>query len=760
MAEEGSVMLARLTVPFQIDPAYEFSAPMYFDFCAQETSTDVETAEGWFATAVTYEASPHAAKSKECSILSNGDDSCQYENDHSQEHLSYVSPTHNETAMELERFSQVATNCDVMDTHQTHTESAFSGVEEEEPHTPENGNVHHEVLEFVNEKPSSTKNLNAVCAGSLPVKRLHSEAWKDLTNGWTASKSTLKAFTRPTQASVLKKTKLSNKGLQPDVQAAKKQKLEGGRFHKIHQSQPRTPTLTVPQEFHLLTDKRAQQQTNDMCSKITKVGRSASPFVSIAEKVRRFQMKTPERFRHHPVRNDEMLAVNEKPKLKLTTPLEPEFETSHRARPPKVKSTAELEAEMLAKIPKFKARPVNKKILEGPCLPVLPKKTPQLPQFQEFHLRTMERALQHSGGPSSVCSSDSHTNSLPELKQRRKSAPGGCLTEPQEPRLETASRSRPSRVKSTAEMEEEELAKIPKFKARPFNKKIFESRGDLGIFRTEKRQVTTPSEFHFATERRSAHQTPMLVEKLNELSLDTRSDQDVTLRPTVPQPFHLATEERGLMKEMKLMEELMDRELADKEARIPKANPLPFTTDWPLIPPKPEPKASTKPEPFQLESLARHEEEVHRKAEELARLEQAEAEMRKFKAQPLLSTGPVFIPERSRKPLTEVQEFSLLVDTRAVERAEFDKKLSEKQNHYKRFREELEAARKVEEERFIKTLRKEMVPQARPMPIFAKPFVPQRSSKTPTRPMSPRLRTRKERRRSITLSVQKRSQMR
>lgn len=54
------------------------------------------------------------------------------------------------------------------------------------------------------------------------------------------------------------------------------------------------------------------------------------------------------------------------------------------------------------------------------------------------------------------------------------------------------------------------------------------------------------------------------------------------------------------------------------------------------IPPKPEPKQWTKPEPFQLESLVRHEEEMQRELEERRRKEKEEAEMRIFKAQPVL----------------------------------------------------------------------------------------------------------------------------
>lgn len=55
--------------------------------------------------------------------------------------------------------------------------------------------------------------------------------------------------------------------------------------------------------------------------------------------------------------------IQRKPtKLTLTRPKEPELETAQRIRTVRVKSTAELEEEMMAKIPKFKARPVNKKV--------------------------------------------------------------------------------------------------------------------------------------------------------------------------------------------------------------------------------------------------------------------------------------------------------------------------------------------------------------------------------------------------------------
>ncbi|KAL5544799.1 hypothetical protein UlMin_008583, partial [Ulmus minor] len=54
------------------------------------------------------------------------------------------------------------------------------------------------------------------------------------------------------------------------------------------------------------------------------------------------------------------------------------------------------------------------------------------------------------------------------------------------------------------------------------------------------------------------------------------------------------------------------------------------------VPPKPEPKQCTQPEPFQLESLVRREEDLKRENEERQRKEHEAAQMRIFKAKPIL----------------------------------------------------------------------------------------------------------------------------
>lgn len=63
--------------------------------------------------------------------------------------------------------------------------------------------------------------------------------------------------------------------------------------------------------------------------------REASPFVSMAERVQRFQQKTPERFHLLPTgTGSSQFLEMEKPKpLKLTRPVTPELGTMQRMRP-------------------------------------------------------------------------------------------------------------------------------------------------------------------------------------------------------------------------------------------------------------------------------------------------------------------------------------------------------------------------------------------------------------------------------------------
>ncbi|KAF3592248.1 hypothetical protein DY000_02024436 [Brassica cretica] len=502
----------------------------------------------------------------------------------------------------------------------------------------------------------------------------------------------------------VKKTAGTSKMAQEN-QAIKRQKLDGGKIQ----------TGLVNTSFNLCPSITKKTRTEN---RKVYVREQVTPFVSTAELMKKFQTSTRDLSLPH--------VQNQSRPMTLTRLNEPEFATSQRTRPTRLKSTSELEEELLAKMPKFKARTLNKKILEAPALSAPQRSIPHFPVFKEFHLKTMARASQHAETSSVVSTEMSEHNN-----GRRH------ITQPKSPLLQTMLRARPIKAKTSTEIEQEELKKVPKFRARPLNKK----------------HVTIPQEFHFLTDERIS-QPNSVIDLFDKLSLYSESCRERPLqRTTTPNPFLLRTEERGAEKEKKFVRQVIHKRTDAEKARTPKATPYPYTTDYPVCPPKPEPKQCTKPEPFKLESVARHEEEMRKELEERMRMEREEAQRRVFRAQPVITEDPIPVPEKARKPLTAIQEFNLHVDDRAVERADFDHKIKEKEIMYKRYREETEAAKMVEEERALKQLRRTMVPQARPVPNFNNPFLPQKSNKETTKPKSPKLKvTRRMERRTMMAS--------
>ncbi|KAF8409216.1 hypothetical protein HHK36_005290 [Tetracentron sinense] len=787
-----------------IDETYEFSAPRFFDFINGESKEEMQRAELWFETALSCAPSPFMPKIKGRSVQI--ETLCDFSE--AEQHLQKASGSSDpkmastitdEVASGLTEENSTRLQCKVVPV-ETRNE------EEEKPHKPEeNRIIPVEEISVAKQLPEDKDGKCTVENGSASTEKVTSVVETGKSSEKKATSSSVVSSIHATEACTPKPQRISGKGsslptdskktqtakkiaslvrnpssLKPknqsqlsqaksvknstslraktaknnvavpdfaqENQAIKKQKLEGGRFRQILNFK----SQNLPHKSKGLSNSAA-----NLCSSITKtrkedrkvyVREPAVPFVSMAEMVKRFQSKTRGINLPHNKslsHDDAASVIQRKPRLTLTRPKEPEFETAHRVRSVRVKSSAELEEEMMAKIPKFKARPVNKKIMEAPTLPALPRSTPQLPEFQEFHLKTMERANQHAETSTVVSSTDASCQNQGKSHK---------LTEPRTPHLETSLRARPTKVKSSQELEQEELEKVPKFKARPLNKKIFESKGELGMFCNSKRQVTKPQEFHFATDDRIP--LPIaVIDLFDKLSLnsESRHDQHQFPRITTPNPFYLHTEERGAEKERKFVVEVLQKQFEEERARIPKATPYPYTTDYPVIPPKPEPKQCTRPEPFQLESLVRHDEEMQREMEERQRIEKEEAQMRQFKAQPVMKEDPIPVPEKERKPLTQVQEFVLHVDHRAVDREEFDKKIKEKEMMYKRYREEYESEKMMEEEKALKQMRRTMVPHARPIPNFEHPFHPHKSTKETTKPKSPNLRVirRKEERRRL-----------
>eukprot|EP00850_Spirogloea_muscicola_P016793 SM000139S00110 [mRNA] locus=s139:136471:141748:- [translate_table: standard] len=475
----------------------------------------------------------------------------------------------------------------------------------------------------------------------------------------------------------------------------------------------------------------------------------------------------------------------------LTVPREPRLETAFRTRHSlpapahhhRFKTAAELEAEEMAAMPCFQARPLHKRlsspaspqVLEGRSrLPNVPRRPPTEPEA--FHFETAQRATMY---PEATPRPPEQT--LQQAAHATRAAAFGSLTRPRSPHLETALRRRHIELKSSEELEEEVLAALPPFRARPWSKQVMNSSGEVGVPRVTKRPVTEPKEFTFATKSRARRALPESGQSEVTL-LPAAAEAYIThTRPrlTMPEPFDFLTDRRGEEKEAQRQELLRAAEERERQARIPCAPPLPATHDHPAVSPRfatpdfyvlfilikqgPR-KEATDPEPFDLLSVRLHEECLHQRR--LAESNQAsqEAASRKFHARPNLSQRlPVFEVQKSRKPLTEVQEPRLHVDARAPVRAEFDKKVDEKQRLAEIMRAQYEAAQKVgffeaAEEKEVREMRLQMVPRARPAPSFHKAVLPERQPKRLTVPASPAIslnaRTKEQRAAAIAASKQ------
>ncbi|PRQ17936.1 putative TPX2 central domain-containing protein [Rosa chinensis] len=211
-------------------------------------------------------------------------------------------------------------------------------------------------------------------------------------------------------------------------------------------------------------------------------------------------------------------------KLKITIPIEPDFETTYRAQRIRPKNGSVLE-QVPSAPRKFKARPLNKKIFEAPSLPLPKRSTPKLPEFHEFRLKTMERAMQNT---STVPLSSHHFNGQEKVldKPSASTVAGNGNREPR----------RPSKC-----LKQDGSDVMPKFKARPLNKKIFSSKGDIGVFWNSKRETTVPMEFNFQTERRTQQIPP--TDLFSKLSLTSELQPNKGTQFNLPQPTSVSVKD-------------------------------------------------------------------------------------------------------------------------------------------------------------------------------------------------------------------------
>jgi targeting protein for Xklp2 len=282
------------------------------------------------------------------------------------------------------------------------------------------------------------------------------------------------------------------------------------------------------------------------------------------------------------------------------------------------------------------------------------------------------------------------------------------LTVPHAPHLSEAG-CRFRHVESTEEREAREMAAIPKFKARPVNRKMLESAGELGVPTVAKKAVTEAKAPTFQSDARLKryHQAqpaaaeqkkaPRKVHYTGEttvpvsphLSKSTRHRNPVVAaadeapqkaRPAwtgelvEPKPFMLQSDIRGAQKQAELEARIRRAREKEMAAHGVHAAGVSMAVEHVSVPVQPEPVKLTSPKPFKLHGELLHEVEQSR----LERLKREEAEeqaaARRFKAQPApKSLVHASIPAKPEPaPLTEPREFHLHVVSRAEARAEFD----------------------------------------------------------------------------------------
>ncbi|KAI9076661.1 hypothetical protein K1719_041426 [Acacia pycnantha] len=456
---EEDMEIEHVFVAHEIDLDYEYDAARFFDFTRPETPAEAHQAEIWFETAGSYPPSPFVAK------LVVGEDVLAENANASLEskHLEYTSLMDDSkvSAPSAMEYSECDIDNKVDMKEGGHISGLLGGILE---------NVANEPLQvtagftFLSKSKTTCYNLNSK-AKSAASKR-----------------STL---VKPSAC------QLAKQNCPPHTVGSRFQKLPG-------LNQERSVSIASGVE-----SQATKRQKLD-CGLLRKVA----------------DVKQQTNFFHKAPKTVVAVEQNAAPanKLKLTIPLEPELETAQRAQRIRPKNAAVTEHATVA-VHRFKARPLNRKILEAPSLPLPKRSTPRLPEFQEFHLKTSERAMQHSSASSS---SSLQCNNFDKGLNK--------------PNTVTARENRIKdirRPKVMGALKHGGLEFTHNFKARPLNKKILSSKGDIGVFRNSKQETTVPVDFNFHVEKRVQQNPP--IELFSKLSL-TSELQPNNRSQTKPSP--------------------------------------------------------------------------------------------------------------------------------------------------------------------------------------------------------------------------------
>ncbi|KAL9350072.1 hypothetical protein Peur_057327 [Populus x canadensis] len=444
----------------EVDLDYEFDAAMYFDFTLQESVAEAREAERWFDTALSYPPSPFVAK------LVIGED-CLLENVNtspkSKDDGNMASLLNDDMGPKVS-----AIEVDDRECERTYR-GIFTNIQSGNLQKVSNQRVELATgLTFCHQK-STDKSKPKMKSSVKPTFPRSSTLMKPTASQLAKQNQTPQVGGSRFQSQLGQKERGLCNSSAVDSHSAKRQKLEGGHLRKIGDGKQQTDFI---------------HKTSKKDGSVDKISAHA--------------------------------------KLRLTVPREPDLETAHRAQRARPKDSIE-QQHMTAPARRFKARPLNRKILEAPSLPLPKKSTPKLPEFQEFHLKTLERAMQHT---SSVPSSLFQCNDLDKGldKPSTISVAENVKTESRRPTTMDAPK-------------QDGCCATHVFKARPLNKKIFSSKGEMGVFRNSKRETTVPMEFNFHTEKRFQHNTP--IDLFSKLSLTSELQPNNRSQLQFPQPSNI-----------------------------------------------------------------------------------------------------------------------------------------------------------------------------------------------------------------------------
>ncbi|XP_033755054.1 LOW QUALITY PROTEIN: targeting protein for Xklp2 homolog [Pecten maximus] len=443
-------------------------------------------------------------------------------------------------------------------------------------------------------------------------------------------------------------------------------------------------SATIPKPFKLTDCKKRKIGSIEDLSK-------ADTFQSMAEKVKAFHRQTPERFRSRgrigsTDRGEEKRGRSKSPN-KLTMPKTPQFETRGRTRSYHIISQQEREEVEVQEMKKnqFKAHPVNERILTNPNTGVRKVPSKPLTHPEEFHLTAAERRAQDS---------------------------------------------------STEEEKYE-------FHAKPAPKKILE--GPVGIKPAKVLARTIPKSPAFALKNR-VRITSELEESQNEpqkVKANPIPHAGVPFQPklghksTVPEPFTF--EERDQCVKVKKEEKIKEILEEEKRAREFQAQGCPSQTFDTL--PQKQTKLPTMPQPFHFDNDSRgakRAEEWSRKIEEELRQQREQATFKATSSDVLIKKP--FIPAKSLKPLTDVNDFELNTDKRSKTREAYDQRRKAQEAEAEALKRQRERRQEEQEKLAIAKLRAEMVPKSQPVKRF-KTVEVLPSERPVTVPMSPKLST-------------------